>query len=226
MWSSRSRYAQAEKKLPFSKAADWATTQQAAFKQRQGISCPDQKFHQLAAKIPGLQQTLDADLLRSFLLRFEGRRSVRRDAGGPKAQADGKQAAQIAGKHLKGLAGDDCQCGSIEDLRVLSDAAAEGQDEGVLAVAFGVETGGVWSELGELREALVGEGLGGGLELQRQQGQVLLRTLSWGYLGPGVGGEQFHAVDVLENGSMLFSCQDSFLAAVPADLAIESSFDL
>ena len=43
------------KKLPFSKAAEWASTQQAEFAQRYGIRCPDRKFHQLSARIPGLQ---------------------------------------------------------------------------------------------------------------------------------------------------------------------------
>jgi SpoVK/Ycf46/Vps4 family AAA+-type ATPase len=174
------KYAQAEKKLPFSKAAEWASTQQAEFAQRYGIRCPDRKLHQLSARIPGLQAILDSELLRSFLLRFMGRRHV--GSGTP-----GKQIAKLADKLLKELGKSDCQCQTIEDLRVLSSAAAEGADEGVLALAFEVGAAEVaggehWpGTLDALREAIVGEGLGWAPEATMAE-PVLLRTSDWMYL--------------------------------------------
>eukprot|EP01043_Picozoa_sp_COSAG02_P013867 COSAG02_NODE_561_length_20308_cov_42.799495_12_plen_2050_part_00 len=179
------KYAQAVKKLPFSKAAEWASTQQAEFVQRYSITFPDKRFHQLAAQVPGLVSILDAELLRSFLLRFLGRR----DIGSEKS---GRQIAKIADKLVKELASDDCQCQSIEDLRVIADAAANGADEGVLVKAF--ESGtvvasgqGHWAEtLGALREALDGEGLGWAVEASARE-PVLLRTSDWMYIAAVAG---------------------------------------
>lgn len=175
------KYAQAEKKLPFSKATEWASTQQAELMQQHGVTCPNQRLRQLAAQIPGLVPVLDAELLRSFLLRFLGRRQIG-------SEKSGRQIAKLADKLVTELGKDDCQCQSIEDLRTIADAAASGADEGVLAKAFAscaVETAGQEHReemLSALRTALAGEGLGWAHVETRLREPVLLRTSDWMYI--------------------------------------------
>ena len=175
------KYAQKEKRMSFTKSKEWAESQAQEFSERFQITTPDMTFYQLSAKIDGLKQSVDAELLRGFLLRFAGRQTAELDL-------DYREAAELAEQQMRKLEQGVSllDCNSVDDLResiqgiTLDDLR---EVPGFIAALSEGDEASKSATLAALQDALVGEGLKPNVHPEMAGTErVLLRTDGWLYV--------------------------------------------